>query len=58
MLMKKALITEIIRQDGSCLAGFLINKNYQLDGIKKGRASLINFKKQAHYSGNFFILKM
>ena len=32
--MKKALITGITGQDGSYLAEFLINKNYEVHGIK------------------------
>ena len=39
--MKKALITGITGQDGSYLAEFLINKNYEVHGIKR-RTSLIN----------------
>ena len=39
--MKKALITGITGQDGSYLAEFLINKNYEVHGIKR-RKSLIN----------------
>ena len=33
--MKKALIFGITGQDGSYLTEFLINKNYQVHGIKK-----------------------
>jgi GDPmannose 4,6-dehydratase len=39
--MKKALITGVTGQDGSYLAEFLINKGYEVHGIKR-RASLIN----------------
>jgi len=39
--MKRALITGITGQDGSYLAEFLINKNYEVHGIKR-RTSLIN----------------
>ena len=39
--MKKALITG---QDGSYLAEFLINKKYQVYGIKR-RTSLINTER-------------
>jgi len=39
--MKKALITGITGQDGSYLAEFLLNKGYEVHGIKR-RSSLIN----------------
>ena len=39
--MKKALITGITGQDGSYLAEFLLNKGYEVHGIKR-RTSLIN----------------
>ena len=45
--MKKALITGITGQDGSYLAEFLINKNYQVHGIKR-RTSLINTDRIDH----------
>ena len=45
--MKKALITGITGQDGSYLAEFLINKNYQVHGIKR-RSSLINTDRIDH----------
>ena len=45
--MKKALITGITGQDGSYLAEFLINKNYEVHGIKR-RASLINTDRIDH----------
>jgi GDP-D-mannose dehydratase len=38
---KVALITGITGQDGAYLAEFLLNKGYQVHGIKR-RASLIN----------------
>jgi GDPmannose 4,6-dehydratase len=41
MKKKIALITGVTGQDGSYLAEFLLNKNYQVHGIKR-RASLIN----------------
>ena len=41
MKKKIALITGITGQDGSYLAEFLLNKNYEVHGIKR-RASLIN----------------
>ena len=45
--MKKALITGITGQDGSYLAEFLINKNYEVHGIKR-RTSLINTNRIDH----------
>ena len=45
--MKKALITGITGQDGSYLAELLINKNYEVHGIKR-RTSLINTDRINH----------
>ncbi|MDA7733964.1 GDP-mannose 4,6-dehydratase [Candidatus Pelagibacter sp.] len=45
--MKKALITGITGQDGSYLAEFLLNKNYEVHGIKR-RTSLINTDRINH----------
>ncbi|MDC0481638.1 GDP-mannose 4,6-dehydratase [Candidatus Pelagibacter sp.] len=45
--MKKALITGITGQDGSYLAEFLLNKGYQVHGIKR-RTSLINTGRIDH----------
>ena len=45
--MKKALITGITGQDGSILAEFLLNKNYEVHGIKR-RTSLINTDRVDH----------
>ena len=45
--MKKALITGITGQDGSYLAEFLLNKGYQVHGIKR-RSSLINTNRIDH----------
>lgn len=39
--MKKALITRITGRDGSYLAEFLLNKGYEVHGIKRS-TSLIN----------------
>ena len=39
--MKKALITGITGQDGAYLAEFLLNKGYEVHGIKR-RSSLFN----------------
>ncbi len=45
--MKKALITGITGQDGSYLAEFLINKGYEVHGIKR-RASSFNTHRIDH----------
>jgi GDPmannose 4,6-dehydratase len=45
--MKKALITGITGQDGSYLAEFLLEKNYEVHGIKR-RASLLNTERIDH----------
>ena len=45
--MKKALITGVTGQDGSYLAEFLLNKNYEVHGIKR-RTSLINTDRIDH----------
>ena len=45
--MKKAIVTGITGQDGSYLAEFLINKNYEVHGIKR-RTSLINTDRIDH----------
>ena len=45
--MKKALITGITGQDGAYLAEFLLNKNYEVHGIKR-RSSLINTSRIDH----------
>ena len=45
--MKKALITGITGQDGAYLAEFLLNKGYQVHGIKR-RTSLINTDRIDH----------
>jgi GDPmannose 4,6-dehydratase len=49
--MKKALITGITGQDGSYLAEFLLEKGYEVHGIKR-RASLFNTQRVDHiYEG-------
>ena len=59
--MKKALITGVTGQDGSYLAEFLLNKGYQVHGIKR-RTSLINtfridhLYQDPHQSNRRFIL--
>ncbi|WP_435354450.1 GDP-mannose 4,6-dehydratase [Emticicia sp. SJ17W-69] len=45
--MKKALITGITGQDGAYLAEFLLNKGYEVHGIKR-RSSLINTQRIDH----------
>lgn len=45
--MKKALITGITGQDGAYLAEFLLDKNYEVHGIKR-RASLFNTDRIDH----------
>jgi len=45
--MKKALVTGITGQDGSYLAEFLLNKGYEVHGIKR-RASLLNTERVDH----------
>ena len=45
--MKKALITGITGQDGSYLAELLLNKNYEVHGVKR-RTSLINTDRIDH----------
>jgi GDPmannose 4,6-dehydratase len=45
--MKRALITGITGQDGSYLAEFLLEKGYQVHGIKR-RASLFNTQRVDH----------
>ena len=46
-IMKKALITGITGQDGSYLAEFLLQKGYQVHGIKR-RASSLNTQRIDH----------
>ncbi|MCE9681660.1 GDP-mannose 4,6-dehydratase [Halomonas alkalisoli] len=59
--MKKALITGITGQDGSYLAEFLLEKGYQVHGIKR-RASLFNTQRvdhiyqDPHVEGQNFVL--
>jgi GDPmannose 4,6-dehydratase len=45
--MKKALITGITGQDGSYLAEFLLNKGYEVHGVKR-RSSLLNTERIDH----------
>ena len=46
-IMKKALITGITGQDGSYLAEFLLDKGYEIHGIKR-RSSLLNTQRIDH----------
>src|SRR3569623_566224 len=46
-MKKRALITGITGQDGAYLAEFLLNKNYEVHGIKR-RASLLNTDRIDH----------
>jgi len=46
-VMKKALITGITGQDGAYLAELLLNKGYEVHGIKR-RTSLINTQRVDH----------
>src|SRR5271167_2449981 len=45
--MKKALITGVTGQDGSYLAEFLLEKGYEVHGIKR-RSSLLNTERVDH----------
>ena len=45
--MKKALITGITGQDGSYLAEFLLDKGYEVHGIKR-RSSIFNTERIDH----------
>src|ERR687885_2072705 len=45
--MKKALVTGITGQDGAYLAELLLNKGYEVHGIKR-RASLFNTQRVDH----------
>ena len=45
--MKKAIITGITGQDGSYLAELLLNKGYEVHGIKR-RSSILNTQRIDH----------
>ena len=57
--MKKAIITGITGQDGSYLAELLLNKNYEVHGLRR-RASSFNTQRldhiyiDPHFKTNFF----
>jgi len=59
--MKKALITGVTGQDGAYLAEFLLNKGYEVHGLKR-RSSLFNTGRidhlfhDTHEKGNPFFL--
>ena len=46
-IMKRALITGITGQDGAYLAEFLLDKGYEVHGIKR-RSSLFNTQRVDH----------
>jgi GDPmannose 4,6-dehydratase len=52
MKRKKALITGITGQDGAYLAEFLLNKGYEVHGIKR-RSSLFNTQRIDHLVDDF-----
>ncbi len=58
--MKKALVTGVTGQDGAYLAEFLLDKNYEVHGIKR-RSSSFNTDRIDHlydnpeYEGRFFL---
>ena len=59
--MKKALITGITGQDGSYLAELLLNKGYEVHGIKRRSSSfntsrIDHLYKDPHEKGARFIL--
>ncbi len=47
LVLKKALITGVTGQDGAYLAEFLLNKGYEVHGIKR-RSSLLNSARVDH----------
>ena len=53
--MKKAIITGITGQDGAYLAEFLLNKGYEVHGIKR-RASLFNTQRIDHLYQDHHVL--
>ena len=62
-MKKKALIFGVTGQDGSYLSEILINKNYEVHGVKR-RSSSINTKRIDHIyqdphdiKRNFFLHK-
>jgi len=55
MVQKKALITGITGQDGSYLAEFLLNKDYEVFGLIR-RTSTVNFERIKHIQDNIELL--
>ena len=55
MFQKKALITGITGQDGSYLAEFLLNKDYEVFGLIR-RTSTVNFERIKHIQDNIELL--
>ena len=54
-MAKRALITGITGQDGSYLAEFLLDKDYQVYGLVR-RSSTINFERLAHLQDRIELL--
>ena len=55
MVWKKALITGITGQDGSYLAEFLLNKDYEVFGLIR-RTSTVNFERIKHIQDNIELI--
>ena len=55
MKKKKVLITGITGQDGSCLAEFLLNKDYEVFGLIR-RTSTVNFERIKHIQDNIELI--
>src|SRR5680860_402523 len=55
MVNKKALITGITGQDGSYLAEFLLNKDYEVFGLVR-RTSTVNFERIKHIQDNIELI--
>jgi GDPmannose 4,6-dehydratase len=55
MANKRALITGITGQDGSYLAEFLLNKDYEVFGLVR-RTSTVNFERIKHIQDNIELI--
>ena len=55
MTRKRALITGITGQDGSYLAEFLLEKNYEVFGLVR-RSSTVNFERISHIQHDIELL--
>ena len=55
MANKRALITGITGQDGSYLAEFLLNKDYEVFGLIR-RTSTVNFERIKHIQDNIELI--